>query len=195
MLEAQRAELERQGYRVVASLPDGFVASRAKWHWDCMVTKLSMLVLVREVAQVDEATITADLVSLAKNAASYDPSALPRGFQKGRGLVAFYVAGRATPGAVALATSRPKIQFASIPLVGIVEPAGAHYYQETPFVGGIYFSKFRYLLSRLAAPTTPGADTEPLSIPGIVLTSVTGACIVGPFCCLPFACLVTWALH
>lgn len=190
MLDAHQQELERQGYRIVATLADGFVFSRAKWYWDCVATKMSTLVVVRRVADVDAATIRADLASLASNAARYDPSALPRGFQKGRALVTFYVADRASPDAIALATSRPRIEFASVPLAGIVEGGRAHYYRETPLVGAIYFSKFRFLLARLAEPGAPAAD-EPLSMIGVAMTSLMAACIVGPLCCLPAACIMS----
>jgi len=190
MLDAHRQELERQGYRVVAITPDGFVASRAKWYWDCVATKISTLVLMRQVADVDAATIRADLAALATNATRYDPSALPRGFQKGRALVAFYVADRASPDAIALATARPSVQLASFPLAGIVEGGRAHYYRETPIVGGLYFSKFRYLMSRLAEPAAAPTD-EPLSVLGIALTSLMAALIVGPLCCGPLACIAS----
>lgn len=190
MLEAHRQELERQGYRIVGTLADGFVAARSKWHWDCMATKISTLVLVRAVADVDAPTILADRAMLTQNATRYDASALPRGFQKGRALVTFYVAERATPDAIALASARPPVDFASFSLAGISEGGRGHFYRETPLFGGIYFSKFRYLLGRLVEPTA-SPDDEPLSVPGVVLSGVLAAGIVGPFCCLPIACIVS----
>jgi hypothetical protein len=193
VLSAHRQELERQGYRIVAGLPDGFVASRSKWYWECMVTKISTMVLVRQVDEVTAPMILADRAALAQNATQYDPSALPRGFQKGRALATFYVAGRATPEAIALATARPPLEFASFSLVGIAEGGRVHYYRDTPFVGGIYFAKFRYLLGRLGEPGA-APDAEPLSALGLMLTAIFGCGVLLPVCCLPISCVVSGLL-
>jgi hypothetical protein len=183
-LEARRADLLAMGFTVRHEQDDLFVASRSVWYWDCLVTKMSFIVLVRRVGHLDEATIRADHRELAARATVYDPSALPRGFQKGRALAAFYVCDSADEGAVRLARTRPALDFASFTLAGLVTIGGQQaWYEQTPFFGAVYYAKFHHLMRHLVQPGAH-APGDPLSVPGVAVSAVLGLMLLSPCCCL-----------
>jgi hypothetical protein len=189
-LESRKADLTRMGYGIRYEQADLFVASFARWYWECMVTKISFLVLVRRVAHLTRQMIKDDLAALAARATEYDPSALPRGFQKGRALVTFYVADTADADAIELAKTRPALDFASFAMAGVVDRQGNEaWYDKTAVFGAVYYAKFHHLLRRLVRPTAPPVD-EPLSIPGVIITALLVLLILSPcICCIPLMLL------
>jgi hypothetical protein len=183
-LESRKADLTRMGYTVRYEEPGLFVASYARWYWDCMVTKLSYITLVRRVSHLTPQIIQADLASLAQRATEYDPSALPRGFQKGRALVAFYLADTADPEAIRIAKSAPKLDFASFTMAGILEANGNQsWYDKTALWGAVFYAKFHHLMRRLVAPSA-APSSEPISIPGAILMGFLVLMLVSPCVCL-----------
>lgn len=170
-LATRRAELERLGFTILREDESSLVASRSKWHWECFLTKLTTIVLVRRVPTVTVDDMAADRRWLKTSVSQLDPSALPVGFQKARSFLAVYLADQPDPAAVHKCAERPKVELASFYVPAIVDGAGnATYYDKTAIFGGIYFPIFRFLLSRLCRPQEPPPASEPKSAPGLVLT-------------------------
>jgi hypothetical protein len=170
-LEAQRNELTQLGFRIVAEQPDRIVATTKRFHWECMFTRVSYVVFVRRVEELTAQIIEADRNELQQTAKSIDPSTLPRGLQKGTAVITAYVADRVSPDAQQLLDSKPKMRFAFFYIPSAVDQSTrlSHYFRSTPAWGAIYYSKFRYLISRLLTPqgTKP---SWPVSTGGAMLT-------------------------
>ena len=69
-LDRERTELERLGFRVSAPCDDELVGIRQKWHWDCIVTRMTYVVFVRSVDVLTETDLDSDrerLIALAAN--------------------------------------------------------------------------------------------------------------------------------
>ncbi len=168
-LGPRRAELERQGYRVIEDEPQLLTAVRSRWHWDCVVTKLTLLVRVRRVQRVTVQLMRADRDWLNQHAGDLDPSALPRGFQKGRAVVVIYLADEADDEARALAAQAPTLEFASFQMAAILEASGQEsWYSSTRLWGAVYYPKFQHAIRRMLDPVSP-AGNEPISVLGAVL--------------------------
>lgn len=193
-LNDRRRELERLGFRVVSEDAGALVATRKKWHWECFVTQLTIVALVRRVASVTAADMDADEQWLHDNAARLDPSTLPRGFQKGRAFLSVYLADRVDTTAVERARRKPALKFATFYLPAVVDATGSSaWYDATPIFGAVYYPIFQFLLRRLLSPT--GAPPkEPPSKVGILMTA---GCLIAPallFCVLT-ACLFAGAMR
>jgi hypothetical protein len=175
-LAEQRQVLESMGFRVLEEQADQLVAVRSRWHLECMLTKLTYVVFVRRVGVLTAAEIDADRERLAARARSLDPSALPRGFQKGVAVLTVYLAERVEPDARALCARKPQLRFAFfyLPAARDASAGESFYLRSTPAWGMIYYGKFRHLVRRLLDPALSGG--EPLSISGLVITLLFLAC-------------------
>ncbi len=183
-LPSRRIDLERQGYRIIEEQPQLLTAVRSRWYWDCAVTKLTLLVRVRRVGRVTGQLMQADRKWLNQHAGELDPSALPRGFQKGRAVLVIYLADDADEDARQLAARPPSMEFASFQMAAILESSGRQtWYSSTRLWGAVYYPKFRHAIQRMIDPAAP-ATGEPVSALGVVLLLM----IVLPLlalCCLP----------
>jgi hypothetical protein len=171
MLATKRAELERLGFQIVEETPETLVATTKRFHLDCMFTAVSYVVFVRHVPELTPERIEQDRLELQQRASSIDPSRLPRGLQKGTAVLTAYLADRVTPEARELCERRPAVRFAYFYIPAVLDRSTglAHYLRTTPLWGGIYFSKFRFLLANLLESSTP-ATTWPVSVAGALLT-------------------------
>jgi len=178
-LTEQRQVLESMGFRVLEEQADQLVAVRTRWHLECMFTKLTYVVFVRRVGVLSASEIDADRERLAARARSLDPSALPRGFQKGVAVLTVYLAERVEPDARELCARKPRLRFAFfyLPAARDVSAGESFYLHTTPAWGMIYYGKFRHLVRRLLDPAISGG--EPLSISGLVVTLLFLACAAG----------------
>jgi len=170
-LDERRRELERCGFKTVPAM-DGVLGTRSKFYWDCLFTKMNTVAVVRRVPHLDEARFDALKKALVEEAANLDDSALPRGFQKGSAVVAVFIADHIDDELKAkIATKRTQGGFAKyfFPVLVDARTGESFYFKETPFVGGVYYAKFRWLAGRLARPG--GEDVkEPLSHLGLTMT-------------------------
>src|SRR5262245_31980079 len=133
-IEAQRQELQRLGFKIIEDSGDRLVATTKRFHWDCVCTRLSYVVVVREVPELTPESIAADRTRLEEEARQLDPSSLPRGLQKGTAVVAAYVADRVTPAARDLCAQSPKTRFAYFYIPAVLDRGAgvAHYVKGTP---------------------------------------------------------------
>lgn len=170
-LEAPRQTLQELGFTIAEDRPEGLVAIARRFHWECMLTKVTYVVFVREVDTLDVATLERDREALALRAQSLDPSLLPRGFQKGTAVLTAYLARHVTPEAAAFCEAKPRVRFAFFYVPAVLDGATglAHFLRTTPMWGGIYFSKFRFLLGRLLEPARTPAGAWPISIAGLAI--------------------------
>ena len=175
-LQEQRQELERLGFKVVRESPDSLVALRQKWHWDCLLTKLTYVVFVRRVIGLKAAGIEADRARMEEEARTLDPSALPRGFQKGVAVLPLYIADQVDESARALLERKSKIRFAFFYLPAALDLSSgrAYYLRGTPAWGALYFSKFRFLVRRVLEPAG-----SPTSWPVSAMGTIFGLLIIG----------------
>lgn len=171
-LETQREELARLGFRIVEQNEESIVATTRRFHWECMFTGVTYVVFVRRVEELTPSVIEADREALQARATALDPSALPRGLQKGVAVITAYVADRVSPEARALCEKKPKARFAFFYLPAALDRSTglAHYLRSTPAWGAIYFSKFRFLIERTLATSKEAGAAWPISIGGAVLT-------------------------
>jgi len=170
-LASRRAELERLGFTILKQDAGSLVARRSKWHWECFLTNLTTVVLVRRVPTVSAADMGADRRWLKGAVSELDPSALPVGFQKGRAFLMVYLVDHPDPTALDEAAKRPAMELATFHLPAVVDPSGsATYYDHTPIFGGIYFPIFRFLLRRICLPHEPPPAREPKSGVGLALS-------------------------
>ncbi len=178
-LDAQRSELEQLGFRIVEQSGDSLIAITKKFHWDCVFTKLSYVVFVREIAELTPAVIEADRLGLEQRTRQLDPSILPRGLQKGIAVIVAYLAERVTPEARALCESKPKVRFAYFYLPAARDGATGldHYLKTTPAWGAIYFSKLRFVIQKVLTPGQ-GGSSWPVSGGGAVMTLFIAAVLV-----------------
>lgn len=178
-LDAQRSELEQLGFRIVEQSGDGLLAITKKFHWDCVLTSLSYVVLVREIAELTPAVIEADRRDLEQRTRQLDPSILPRGLQKGIAVIVAYLAERVTPEARSLCESNPKVRFAYFYLPAARDGATdrVHYLKTTPVWGAVYFSKLRFIVQKVLTPGK-GDSTWPVSLGGAALTLFIVAALV-----------------
>jgi hypothetical protein len=174
-LEAQRQELQRFNFQIVKDQPDTLIALRQKWYWDCVLTKITSVVFVRQVQDLSVEMIDTDRTRLEADAKQLNPSLLPRGFQAGVSVVTIYIADRVEFEAQSRLKQKPKIRFAWFYLPAALERSTGKlcYLKETPLWGFIYYSKFRYLIRRLLQPTNAPVK-EPLSGLGIVFNVILG---------------------
>ncbi|MGB7415734.1 MAG: hypothetical protein WA902_16125 [Thermosynechococcaceae cyanobacterium] len=174
-LDAQRQELQRFNFQIVKDEPETLIALRQKWYWDCLLTKITSVVFVRQVQDLTLDMIESDRTQLEADAKQLNPSLLPRGFQAGVSVITIYIAERIEFEAQTRLKSKPKIRFAWFYLPAALEQSTGKlcYLKETPIWGFIYFSKFRYLIRRLLQPSDTPIE-EPPSIAGIVLSVILG---------------------
>jgi hypothetical protein len=178
-LDAQRKDLETLGFRIVSEREDELVAVRPKWHWDCLFTKLTYVVFVRRTPNLTVADIEADRTRLQDQAKQIDPSALPRGFQKGVVVLTCYLADHVDPAARELCEQSPKVRFAFFYLPAVLDQSSgrAHYIRSTPMWGALFYGKFRHIIGRLLEPARTSGG-EPVSVAGVVFTCVLGLLIL-----------------
>jgi hypothetical protein len=162
--------LAEMGFRVVRRGASEVIAIRRKWHWDCVATRLTAVVAVREVETLDAAGIEADRARLDREAGDLDRGSLPRGFQKGVAVLALYFARRVDPTARAVLTRRPPRRWAyfQVPAAFDGETGSVLVVEKTPLWGAVYFSKFRHIARRVLDPESEPAR-EPLSAIGVAL--------------------------
>lgn len=169
-LDEPRVALEELGFDILIHEGDELIGVAQRWHPDCVMTKLTYVVFVREVPQLTGAMIEQDRAALEERARGLDPSRLPKGFQKGVAVLSAYVAGRVDDDARRLCTSKPKTRFAFFFLSGALDRSTgeAHFLRETPMWGALFFSKFRFILDRVLTPSAT-AGSWPVSAGGAVL--------------------------
>ncbi len=173
--------LEAIGCNVVLEEEGRWVGVRSPFYWDVGFTKMTQVIMVREVEHLSSADLDVDLTWLQDNASSLDPSSLPRGFQKGIGVMAFYHAKTADPDAVARLSSKQKMAFASFFYPAGVVGGELKMLTSTPMWGAAYFGKFRWLAKKVL--TGQGPEKEPISW---MLPIVLGMCFGAPV--LVFLC-------
>ena len=164
MLEAQRQVLERLGFRIVAESEFEIVGVRSKWHWDIFATNMTYVVFLRATGPIAAANIVAEKPRLVAAAKHFDPFPLPSGFQHGRVAVPLYVADAVYPDAQQLCLTAPPVEFGTryFPITLDRASGAASYLRSTPFWGGAYFSKFRWLAEHLVDPSS--SRREPVSL-------------------------------
>src|SRR5262249_52798297 len=121
MLEAQRQELERLGFNIVAADGREVIGIRQTWHLACLFTKLTYVVALRHVERLTVAAIEEDRLGLSERARRLDPSKLPRGFQKGVAVLTAYVADAVDLDAQRVCAEKPKVRFAFFYLPGVLD--------------------------------------------------------------------------
>lgn len=173
--------LEAIGCKVVLQEPGRWVGVRSPFYWDVAFTKMTQVILVREIAHLRSADLDEDLVWLKNNADSLDPSSLPRGFQKGIGVMAFYHSETAEEAAVTRLTGKQKMAFASFFYPAAVVGGELKMLTSTPMWGAAYFGKFRWLAKKVL--TGQGPDKDPISW---MLPIILGMCFGAPV--LIFVC-------
>ena len=169
-LDSARAELVRMGYSVVQESENEVVGVRSKWAWDAAATKISNIVFLRATGPLSAEHIAGETARMFQEAGELDPSALPRGFQKARNVIAFYSADRVDSDAQVFCGQNQPMRFAAqyFPVALDRSTGQTYYFQGTPLWGAVYFSKFRHLAGRLAGiPGTP--EEEPVSALGIAM--------------------------
>jgi hypothetical protein len=170
-LAQRKTELARLGFNVLPT-SGSVVATRSKFYWDCLLTKLDYVVFVRKVERLTEDVFVQERAKLEEEAKDLDPSLIPRGMQKGTATVVVFLADEVDAGlADRVRADRQKGAFAKFffPVIVDLGTSRAHYFEKTPVVGGVYYAKFRHLAQRLAHPDAP-ATSEPLSMLGLGLT-------------------------
>ncbi len=179
---AQRTALEKLGYTLAAQSEKDTVAIRRKWYWECLLTNLTFILYVREVDTLTAAMIEADTNRMIAQAPQWDPSSLPRGFQKGRAVIAVYLAGQVAPDAVQLCNKSQKPRFASFFFPAALDRSTnrPYYLHTTPLWGGVYYGKFRYAVQRLIDPAN-APEKEPLSIYGLVVEGLMALILLCSF--------------
>ncbi|MBI5532676.1 MAG: hypothetical protein HY898_08185 [Deltaproteobacteria bacterium] len=167
----QRTNLEKIGFRTLSETDDTLVAVRTRFHWDCVLTFVTYIAVVRRVPGLTADMIRSDRKQFQRRARKLDPNFLPRGMQKGRALILAYVADHATAEARALCDEPTFPRFAAIfvPAVLDLKAQHAHYYRGIRIWGGIYQSKLCFLVGRILEPDLT-AHTWPISLGGAFLT-------------------------
>ena len=163
--------LEKLGFEIVSTEDSEYrIGIRQKWYWDCIMTKMTQVVVFREVDTLTLDVMEKDRIYLEKTASSLDPSRLPRGMQKGTAVLALYNAQHVSPEAKSRILSSPKIRFAFfyVPAVMNLSTGELHYITSTPTWGAIYYGKFRFLIRQLLSQN-PTSESEPLSKIGLGL--------------------------
>jgi hypothetical protein len=173
MLDEQRAEMERLGYAIVSQSDSQVVGVRTRWFWDCFATSLTTVIFVRSVEALTAPLVEEEGRRMVAQARDIDPSSLPLGFQKGRAVVAIYVADQVAPDAQRLCNSPQPVRFATLFFPAALERSSGqvHYLRRTPMWGGVYFGKLRYPVQRLIDPAN-ALEKEPISAFGSVLGAV-----------------------
>ncbi len=158
------------GFKIVRETGDTLIGTRTKFYWDAILTKVTYVCFVRRVAKLDAATIEMDRNVLENEAKTLDPSALPRGFQKGVAVITAYLADEASVDAMAICDDKPKVRFAFFYVPGVrnLGTKTAHFVRGTPAWGALYYGKFRWILGRLLEPESAPAK-EPLSKGGAIM--------------------------
>jgi hypothetical protein len=172
-LDKPTGALENLGLEIKSSESGQLIAVGTKWHWDCVFTKVTYVVVVRTVSELTPDIIESDRKQLEKEAKNIDPSRLPRGFQKGIAVLVNYVAETVTPEAHAVLEKRPKVKWAYfyVPAAMDLSNGKMSYLKSTPAWGGIYFSKFRHVIKQVLDPDIPKAGW-PVSVGGAVLSAL-----------------------
>ena len=120
-LAPHRHALEHQGVRVVGDDGEELIAVHSKWHWEVFLTKMTWIVAVTRVGQLTTERIRADRDGLTQKARDLDPSALPRGFQKGMVVLSLYVADSVDDDAAAMLRRKPEMRFAWFHVPGALD--------------------------------------------------------------------------
>ena len=164
--------LERLGFNLVSAENTEYqIGIRQKWYWDCIMTKLTQLVVVRTVETLTLDIMEQDRRFLEEKAKSLDPSRLPKGMQKGSAIIMCYKAKEITPEAKLRCIEKPSARFAFfyVPAVLDLSTGECHYIKSTPVWGAIYYAKFRFIIRQVLGQEEP-KDTEPLSKIGLSIT-------------------------
>ncbi|MFO1518708.1 MAG: hypothetical protein U1F57_03440 [bacterium] len=171
-LETQRVELEKLGFKIVQQTEDSLAATRKKWHWDCLFTRISYVVFVYRVSRLTAERVESDRIRLVEEGKKLDTSFLPRGFQKGVAVLVLYVADEIDEAARVLIETKPKVRFAFFYLPSAFDQKRqtAVYLKDNPIWGWLYYPKFRGTSLRLLSPIQhPGG--EPVSLVGVGMTA------------------------
>ena len=179
-LDSRRAELERLGFKIIPS-SNGVIGARGKFYWDCGFTKLNVVVFVRQVELLDEATFESLKDEINEISKGVSTTVLPRGFQSGQAVVGVFIADQFDEALKhRLASSRSRGSFAKtfFPILIDAKSESASYYQKTPLVGGVYYGKFRWLAERLAKPGASD-EKEPVSLMGAAVSFAMIAILAG----------------
>ncbi len=180
-LEPQVDELKRLGFDIAETSEHEVIAIKKQWHWDCIFTKLTYVVVARHVDELTASMIDEDRESLAAKAKQLDNSLLPRGFQKGVAVIVAYLARQVTEEARERCESKPPMRFAwfHVPSARDTTAKLNYFVRKTPAWGGLYYGKFRHLIQRVLEPSQP-ATNAPLSKMGIGLLALMAFSIVLP---------------
>ena len=164
--------IERLGFNLVSAENAEYqIGIRQKWYWDCIMTKLTQLVVVRTVETLTIDIMEQDRIFLEEKATSLDPSRLPKGMQKGSAIIMCYKAKKVTPAAKSRCIEKPNVRFAFFYVPAVLETSTGecHYVKSTPVWGSIYYAKFRFIIRQVLGQEAP-RDTEPLSKIGLSIT-------------------------
>jgi hypothetical protein len=174
VLDEQVVELERLGFWIESRSENEVVASRRKWYWDCLFTSLTLVVFLKDIDGVlSWSQIEEESEQLLARVREFGVGASER--QHRLATLQFYVA--------------PELQYlcepwrarlwlaTSFPAALDRSTGRAYYRRKTPFWGGIYSAKYRFLAARLLEPASAPAR-EPLSLFGLLLTTIIPAVFV-----------------
>jgi hypothetical protein len=178
VLDEQVAELQRLGFAIESRSDSEVVATRRKWYWDCLVTNLTVVVFLKATTGVlSWSQITDETDELLARARELDAGA--PALQHGVAAFPVYVADRVDPEVQYYFDSRRPSHWGAMSFPAALDRSTgqAYFRRKTPFWGGVYFAKFRFLAARLLEPASAPAR-EPPSVFGLVLTMIIPAVFV-----------------
>lgn len=159
MLAARVDTLRRLGFRVLEEKPDVVDAVRSRWHLKLMVTRITVVVRLRQVRELTEQRVEQDRADVRELRRQRDPALLPLGFQHAAVILLVYVCDEASSEAVALAGQRGG-GLATFERVAVVLPDAVHAYTGLD-AGLIYLPLINGLVRTVADPDGGGLSDGP----------------------------------
>lgn len=153
-LVAQRTELERLGFQVLHIEHETLIAGRRSFYWECLFTLVNYTVFVRRVTTLSSQMMESDRSEYLLQAKRLNPSGLPRGLQAGNAVLIAYIADQVDADAQLLCEPNFRRYFAQFYIRAALDLGSntTFLFKKKPFWGALYYSKFRYLLTRLLLP-------------------------------------------
>jgi hypothetical protein len=166
-LVTRRAELERLGFQVLQVEPETLIAGRRSFYWDCIFTYVNYTVFVRRVTALSVQMLESERTQFLLRSKTLNPSS----FQYGNAVLVVYIADQVDIDAQLFCEHQIRLRFAQfyIPAALDLSCESTFLLRRTPLLGGVYYSKFRYILIRLLSPRGM-PNQEPLSISGVIAT-------------------------